>query len=165
MTLTDYTTYADIRAVLGVSDEELEDSTIGLDVYALSLQESLINLHPDALAQYEQIAALDEMARSPKESRVYGLMRLYATYYTAKQLSVALPMFGPKTVSDGKASVTRFADSPYQDVLRGIAEELDLLRGRLVQALLDLLAQVETKVQRRSIVAATPAYDPVTGEG
>ena len=41
MPLTDYTSYDEVRAALGVSAEELEDETLQLDFYSISLTAEL----------------------------------------------------------------------------------------------------------------------------
>jgi hypothetical protein len=39
--LTEYTTYEDVRAALGVSSEEIDDATLGLDTFLTLLEEDL----------------------------------------------------------------------------------------------------------------------------
>lgn len=163
MGITVYTTYADVRAALGVDSEELEDSTLALELYASGLEEDLYDVSASLVQTYQGIKEKDEAVRTGQESRAYNLTRLFATYSVAKQLGAALPMFSPRTISDGKASVTRFSGEPYKDVLEGVEEKYDLYRGRLVRALEELTASVSPVIERTQIRVVTPAYDPVTG--
>lgn len=163
MTILDYTTYEDVRAALGVSDEELEDETLALTVYSSGLAEDLFDVATSLVQTYETIRDKDEADRTEKESRVYSLTRLFATYSVARQVGTALPMFSPKSMSDGKASMSRFSGEPYKDVLKGISEQYELFRGRLNRALEDLSASAGEVPLRRLFAPATPIYDPVTG--
>lgn len=163
MILTDYTTYNEIRAALGVSDDELDDATLALNVYSAGLEEDLFDVSPSMISTFTEINEKDEGDRSDKERRVLSLTRLFATYSVAKQLGTALPMFSPKSMSDGKASMSRFSGEPYKDVLKGLSEQYDLFRGRLVKALEDLSSSVGIVTDRTMIRIAVPAFDPVTG--
>lgn len=163
MDLTDYTTYDDIRAALGVSGEELEDETLALEVYASGVSEDLYDISSTLTAVYTAIEAKAEGDRSDKEIRAYRMVRLFVVYSTAKQLGAALPMLAPKSVSDGKASMSRFAGEPYKEVLKRISEQYDLFRGRLIQALADLTSETTVATTRTHFRVASPIYDPVTG--
>lgn len=163
MNLLDYTSYSEIRAALGVSDEELGDDTLALEVYASGLAEDLYEVAPSLISTYAAIVKKAEGDRTDKESRVYSVTRLFATYAVAKQASTALPMFSPRSMSDGKASMSRFSGEPYKDVLKGISEQYDLFRGRLTRALDDLSSSVGEVTIRTMLVASVPDYDPVTG--
>lgn len=164
MDITDYTTYEDVRATLGVNDMELEDNTLALEVYSLGLQENLNEISPDLESTYRDIKTSDEENRSPEETRVYRLTRLYATLSVARLLSPALPMFSPKSLSDGKATMSRFSGEPYEKVLKRIAEQHDLYRGRLEAALEDLTSSITSPIEFTALRTVGIAYDPVTGE-
>ncbi len=56
--LTDYTSYDEIRAVLGVSDEELEDGTLALPLYLTMLLMEFDDIEPTLDVQYTDIKAL-----------------------------------------------------------------------------------------------------------
>lgn len=163
MALMDYTDYSDIRAALGVSDDELDDNTLALSMYSMGLDEDLYDVSTSLTTLYEQIVEKPENDRSVQEGRVYKLVRLFSTYSVAKQLGSALPMFSPKSLSDGKASMSRFSGEPYKDVLKGLSEQYDLFRGRLIKALDDLSSSVGLVADRTVLLRVSPAYDPVTG--
>lgn len=146
-----------------MSDDELEDTTLGLEVYSTGVEEDIFDISTTLAATYEAIAAKGEVDRSVKEGRVYKLVRSFSTYSAAKQFGLALPMFSPKSLSDGKASMSRFSGEPYKDVLKGLSEQYDLFRGRLIKALDDLSSSVAVSVDRTVLLRVSPAYDPVTG--
>lgn len=164
MNLLDYTTYEDVRAALGVNDDELEDETLALSVYSSGLKEDLYDVSTSLTSTYRQIEAKAEGDRTENEARVYELTQLFATYSVAKQVGTALPMFSPRSLSDGKASMSRFSGEPYKEVLKGLSEQYDLFRGRLARALDDLSSSVGVVTQRTMLSVSSPAYDPVTGE-
>jgi hypothetical protein len=91
------------------------------------------------------------------------MTRLFASYATAKQLTASLPMFGPKDISDGKATVSRFAASPYKDVVKGIAQEYDRIKGLLSDAYLALTSASSTTTVRSYLGSTGLSVDPVTG--
>jgi len=69
--LTEYISYAEVRAVLGVSPKEIPDSVIGLDVYE---QQFLLDMEDvdqgggQALLEFARITALDPGTRTADEA-------------------------------------------------------------------------------------------------
>lgn len=165
MDISDYTSYDAIRSVLGVSDDELEDATLALPLYSNGLEDDLYSVSATLLSTYATIGAKTVGTRTDKESSVYRLTQLFATYSVAKQLCTSLPMFGPKSVTDGKAAMSRFSGTPYQDTAQGISEKYDLYLSRLTDALAALSSSVSTVTTPIYMLAATPDYDPVVGDG
>lgn len=162
MVLIDYTTPSDIRAILGVTDEELEDSTLELDVYAISLEGELEDVSVNLPSQYATVSAISEASRTDAQRRFYQATRLFATYAVAQQLGSSLPMFGPKDISDGKATVSRFADSPYKQTLEEIKRQYKVTRRRLEDAFAAVnLSTASTKVFRTFLSVSSPSTDPV----
>lgn len=163
MALTTYTAYADIRAVLGVSNEELEDATLALEVYESNLTFEMEDVNASIISEYTTVSAIASGSRTDAQQRFYKAVRLFATYAVAKQLCSSLPLFGPKDVSDGKASQSRFADSPYKETIRRIEAGFDRLRGKLDEAYADLSAGSSVAVERTLFAVSSPDTDPVTG--
>lgn len=162
MALIDYTTYDDIRACLGVTDEEIEDSTLALGLYEMNLQAELEDISYDLAGDYATVAALG--SRSAVEERFYQTTRLFAAYAVAKQLCTSLPLFSPKTITDGKAAVMRHADSPYKAVIAEVGTQYERFRLRLDKAYADYkVTSVPAQALRPFLSAASPASDPVTG--
>lgn len=162
MGISEYTSFSEVRAILGVEDDELKDETLQLDTYGLELVEELREISPTLISLYSDIK--DKSDRSDEEGRVYELTRLFAVYYVAQQAGNALPMFSPRSIGDGKATMTRFSGEPYKEMLEEISGRVDLYRTRLKAALEELAAQTTNRSPRTTFVAVGPAYDPVTGE-
>lgn len=162
MILTDFTTYDEIRAVLGVSDEEIENATLALPMYATELEFALIDIGEDVITEYETIAAIAEGSRTTVQQRYYNVVRLFSSYVVAKSLLTSLPMFGFKSVGDGKADTERF--DKWEDVKAGVEAGYTSLLARLKALLqqLDPTYAPPAPVVRNFIVAATLASDPVT---
>lgn len=163
MDLDNYTTPAQVRSVLGVSDDELDDATVKLEVYTSGLGEDLREVSETLDSVYAAINGNDEATRTPAEARVWRMTRLFSTYSMAKRVGGSLSMFGPKSLVEGKASMTRFSGDPYKATLANIAEEFDLARQRLLDALAGLQSGT-IKVKLRPLMAAVNlATDPVIG--
>ena len=158
--LTDYTTYADIRAALGVSEEEIEDVTLGLALYDTLLSEDLLAVDP-ALAS--TFAALPSTGRTPAQARLAALTSLYATYAVAFRLTDSVELFGFLKVADGRASTER-AKEAFANLRTNIAAMLARLRGTLLDALLVVVPGTVVTASTTSWVSSTGiATDPVTG--
>mgnify|MGYP003606006782 CR=1 FL=1 len=158
--LTDYTAYADIRAALGVSDEDIADDTLALPLYEDSLTQDLEDLALTLPATYAATKALS--APTAIETRFLKACSLFATFSVAKQLTSALPLFAAKDVTDGKAAVGRF-DNPYKDVIKSVNEQYDKQRTRLIAALGAIGTTGATATTQVYMSVVSPAYDPVTG--
>lgn len=163
MALLDYSTYDDIRAVLGVSNEELEDVTLALGVYSSNLVMELEDVDADLPSEYATVAALASNVRTEAQQRFYDVTRLFAVYAVAKQLGSSLPLFSPKDVSDGKASQSRFADSPYRETLKKVDAYYGRTREKLETTYAALSSSSTTATQRTLFSISSPASDPVIG--
>lgn len=161
MALLDYTTYEDIRAALGVSNDELEDSTLSLEVYEGNLTLELEDVSLALQTEYATVAALT--TRTDAQTRFYDAARLFSTYAVAKHASVTLPMFSPKDIGDGKALVSRWADSPYKTTIKEVEKMYDRLKNRLAQAFAAYQSTSTTSVVQTFMVVSSPSTNPVTG--
>lgn len=160
MLITDYTTYADIRATLGVADDELEDATLALETYANAL---LLDLEDVDLTIPASYTALPSSGRTEAQERFRTTVRLFATYAVARQLTSSLPLFSPKSVTDGKAGLSRYADGPYREVMKRVVEEYDRYRTRLEKAFASLSSTSYTLTVPTLFSVASPTSDPITG--
>lgn len=159
--LTDYTTYDDIRAALGVAPEELEDATLTLAIYQDNLEVELEEVNINLPSQFATTSAV--ATPSDTEQRFLQATRLFAVYAVARHLTQTLPMFGPKDLTDGKAALARVND-PHKLVIEAVNRQYGRFRARLEDQY--------SKVTSTSVAAAiTPVYlsvvspsvDPVTG--
>lgn len=158
--LTAYTTYHDIRAALGVSEEELDDGTLSLQLYEDHLLADLDEISINMRAVFSTVLQADP--QSDLQKRFLSYVRLFATYSVAKTLTTTLPMFGPKSIEDGKARMQRF-DSPYKDTIAAVGREYDKWKNRLQQAFQALGESGTTRTTRTYLSVVSPGSDPVTG--
>ena len=162
MALLTYTTYDDIRAALGVSTDEIEDATLSLSLYELNLTSELEDVALTLESEYATVAALS--SRTAVQDRFLQATRLFATYAVAYQATTSLPLFSPKDISDGKASVTRYADSPYKEVMKRVEQLYGKYRSKLEAAFAAITAgSVPSITARPYFSVASPDSDPVTG--
>lgn len=162
MALLDYTTYDDIRAALGVSSDEIEDATLSLTLYELNLIAEFEDINVVIESEYATVAA--KASRTDAEERFLRATRLFSTYAVAYQATTSLPLFSPKDISDGKATVSRYADSPYKAVIAKITELYGKYRTRLEQSFADYSAGAAPVLSPRPFFSvSSPSYDPVTG--
>lgn len=158
--LTDYTTYADIRGALGVSEEDITDAVLALALYEDGLVQDLEDVDTTLPDTYQATAELE--TPTVPETRFLRACRQFATLSVAQKLTAAMPLFAAKQMTDGKAQVSRF-DNPYRDVVAGIMSQYAAARTRLKEtfdALGTLSATVTPKVYFSSF---SPSVDAVTG--
>jgi len=163
VSLLTLTSYQDIRAVLGVSEDEISDDTLALTTWVTGLTLELLEVAALLPAQYTTVAAIAAGARTADQQWFYDLTRLYATYAVAKQLSSGLPLFSPKNITDGKASIGRFSDSPYKETIKAVQAGYERYQVALASAYSVVAAVSVTTVSRPWFSVASPNTDPVTG--
>lgn len=163
MALLDFTSYAEIRAILGVSDDELADATLALELYASSLNAEFDEVDEGIRPKYVAVKEIAAADRTAAEQRFYEVARLFSAYAIAQQLSSSLPLFAPKDIADGKASIGRFADGPYREVIKETRAQYDRLRLRLPAVYNAVTTDTVALPERTYFSVATPDADPVTG--
>lgn len=156
------TTPDEVRAVLGVSDEELEDATLDLKVFTDQLELELSDIDSTLPALLDSILATPVLSRTAAQTKVFTVANMFSAYAVAKTLLTSLPLFSPKKVTDGRAEFERFAD-PFEAVRNGVNAGYVSIRARL-QAALALLSGYTPPAAITPIftVAAPLAVDPVT---
>jgi hypothetical protein len=167
LVVTDYTSFDEVRAALGVSDEEVGDATLGLPMYGNHLEGEMQALADD-LALTEDIAetvstisAIAPASRTKPQKRVLSNVALFATYAVARHLGTSLAMMAPKAITDGKAGFTRFSDGPYKSVLLQVEKQYENTRNALAGALSTLNSTVASDIPLVFFGVASPATDPV----
>lgn len=158
-----YTSPDDIRAVLGVSDEELEDTTISLPVYTLTLEAELRDIGPSLPAALEVVRAKDSGLRTDDETWLLKTAQLFVTFSIARQLTTGLPLFSPKEITDSKASVVRFASNPYADTIAMVREQFAVNQSRLSTAFRAVETVPAILAAPVYLLVSSPSVDPVTG--
>ena len=137
--ITDYTSYASVRAALGIDDLEISDVTLGDDFYAQSLELSLRSESPEhsvggtgnLISRFDTISDIAEGSRTDDEAFLLTLISLYATYSVAFEILPKLSLIAKRSESDGKASATRFSsEATFRDVVVQITDrKADTLRA------------------------------------
>ena len=153
--LTDFATYDEIRAVLGVSDEELEDGTLALPMYLKLLQLDF----GDIEAQY--LAAKASITPSAAEQKLVDVVSVFSAYAISKHLLTSLPLFAPKRITDGRAETDRITD-PFEGVREGVNSMYPVLKSRVGAALAALGTSVTVNPARTFFSVAGLAINPVT---
>lgn len=165
--LTPFTTFEDVRALLGVNDVELPDRTLDLPVYQIALRRQLQKVSDtvDVIALFLPINAKPQEARSPDEQAFHEAVYYFSSVAAASQAGVSLALVAPKRITDDKSGAERFSDSPYRDVLARLESELNAAKGAILAALSALTAEALplAALGVRYFVGARRAYDPVTG--
>lgn len=164
MALTDYTTFDDVRAALGVSADELEDATLSLPLYEFGLMAEIRGVSLDLDSDFTTVASKDSSTLTSAESVLFESMVLFCTYAVGRQLLTSLPLFSPKEISDGKASVGRYAMNPYKDTIERVERDYQRWRDALVTAYAAYKAtSAPTRVLPVLLSRSALATDPVTG--
>jgi hypothetical protein len=164
MLITDFTTYDEVRSVLGINSDELEDNTIALPLYQRMLEVEINAINSGIITQYVTIAAITPASsRTTIQQALYDAVQLFAVYSTARQLGTSLPMFGPKEISDSKTLVARFTNDPYKVTLDKVETLYGRVRDNLQEAYANLSSSTLTSASRTYFSVASPSTDPVTG--
>lgn len=160
--LTSYTTYAEVRAALGVSEEEISDQTLELQIYETLLIEDLADLNAGVLPAWEALPA--EESRTAEQARFAALVHLYSTYAVAYRLTDNVELFGFIKMSDGRASAERPKEA-FAKLRANIEAMLTRIGGKLLGALLVLVPDAPISVSADLILVSSVgiANDPVTG--
>lgn len=162
MSITVFTSYADIRAALGVGIAEIPDAVISLPLYENNLGVELDKLSLTLEADFVTTTAL--AVKTTNQTRFLRSVQLFATYAVARQLTGALPLFSPKEIHDGKASMVRYASSPYEMTVNAVKEGFEAYKAVVVAAyaLVNTATSADTTL-RPYLSVVTASYDPVIG--
>ena len=167
MAVADYTEYDEVRAVLGVSSDELPDEAMSGSTAWFALKLDLSDVGATILSDYATALAIT--SPNQVEQSFTELLKVFSTYSVANQLLDSLPMFSPKAKLDGDTSVTRFSSSPYKETVVSVRSSYLRFRKRLVRAYeLYLSGASAVSDSQLSVMplfggSASPDYDPVTG--
>jgi hypothetical protein len=167
MDITSFTSYDDIRSLLGLTKKELSDDNLALPHWYLAVEQDLRDIDGGAgaaLTQFAAVEAVNETARTAAQAQFYKVASLYVLYNIGSQLLASADVFSPQSITDGKASISRLAER-FDKLRPVILGGLQSLKNRLEEALLVLVpaAGVTAVATRRMIVSTGLAFDPVTG--
>ncbi len=155
--------YDNIRAVLGMPEDELPDETLALPTFADTLSIAL-NSYGGIYSPETTYQTLQEIFDRPlpQDDFMFPAIRNYSVYVVAQAVAGGgLSLFAVKTKSDGKSLITRFSDqSTYSDVM----EAIDAGVTKWLNYIFELLGQRTPTSNIPFVRAVPPAVDLVTGE-
>lgn len=162
MQLVDFTSFDDIRAALGVASAELKDSTLSLGLYSNNLESEFAQIGSTLATDFSALPV--EASRTDLQKTFARYVQLFATYVVAKQLTPSLPLFSPKEIGDGKATMTRYTLDPYKVTIQGVNAQYETYKALLITAFAGLTASAATALPTRPYFLGVPSSsDPVLG--
>lgn len=165
--LTEFTSYDEIRAAIGVAQEEIPDVVLALPNYEYVLDFDLDEMgtfSPTMIEEYRIVQALSTSpAPTVDEARFVSILKVYAAYVIARHLLNTLPMFAPQIIKDSKTELQR--QDPYEATRAGVESFYLLMRARLLAAygILFPLATITPVANVPALLAVGLASDPVLG--
>lgn len=161
LSLSDFFSPEEVRAVLGVATEELEDGTLDLEMYPRHLEIELAQIGQNLATDF----AAASVAASPTAAdlQLIALTKQFSLYCVAALVAESMPNFSPRNISDGKGGFIRHSDS-YKEVLARVGNRLQQASERLKTAYTAYVGSSATVVLPTFLAVSTPSYDPVTGE-
>jgi hypothetical protein len=163
MAITDYTTPASVRAIIGVSDDEIDDITIENSIYSNLLDEAFYDLSPTMEADYATTKA--SIPLNANQVRFVRLIETWAGYTVAGFLMTSMEMFAPQIIKSDKDEVARVSN-PYVNVETNIKQITRSLANRILNLYPVLFPThlVPDPVKYINVVATSAPVDPVTGD-
>lgn len=163
--LTDYTSYDEIRAVLSVTDEELEDDTLQLPLFEYKLHDDMGELDEGIDAAYLALEAMAPEDLSNDQKKLYRRTRVWATYNIAVQLLDSLALLAVQSEQDARAQYERFA-GPFERVEQQVRATYERATQALLEAYNGLApTPAQARLTARNFVGlAGLPLDPVTNQ-
>jgi hypothetical protein len=164
MALTPYCTNDEVRAVLGVSISEIRDEVLDLPVYEMGLRRELTKLSLSLPAAFSTVNSIASVSRTAVQSALYDAVKMFSVYAVARQSGAPLALSAPKSLNDDKSGFSRYADSPYKDVLERIEQMYQHTRQDLLTALSEYQgATASARALPGALAVSSRTYDPVVG--
>ncbi len=155
-----FTDYSGVRVVLGVSPKELSDSTLSEQIYSHKLALDLVAIDPLIEAKY--VTAMGET--TPEAIGFVHSFNIFTVQALALYCATSLPLFSPKSVTDGKSGFSRDSSAPYQVTIDKVEAEYDLYAHKLKGALSLYVGGGATSTPVLPMFGiSSPLIDPVTG--
>lgn len=164
MDLTTFTSFDTIRALLGVTDDELTDEDLSLPIFFVNLRESFADVSPDLLTAYTNLKQTPTASLSAAERRFVEVADVFAAYVVAVQMLDTLPMLAMRSEEDARAKYEKYAD-PFARVEPSVRASYAVALRRLQQTYNGLGASpLPVYSFNRTLTAvAGLSPDPVTG--
>ncbi len=145
LSLLDYTSYDEIRAILALTDEELADGVLALPIFVTELVEDLYAVDPGINDLYLQYSTT--FSNPPEIRRFVRLVRAYSAYVVSMQLTESLPLLAVQSENDARAAYKKF-DNPFDDITMMVGA--------------NYLKTQQYMVDAYNAVTSTPVAQPVT---
>lgn len=161
--LTYYTSYDQVRAILSVTDEELEDHTLALPVFEYNLHQQFVDAGEGLHEKYLALMAANSTSWTANERRYVNIAQVFATYGVAVQLLDSLPLLAVQSEQDARAQYQRF-EKPFERVDAAVRSAFQVAKANLVRVY-NLIAATPLNSQptlRRFSGSAGLPLDPVT---
>lgn len=154
--LTEYTDTDAVRAVVGVTDNEVPDLMLTQQGLTLSLTLDLGEWLPSHATIYAE-----GNAQSPTESQLqkWRYLQLYSQFYCATSLVEFMQLAVPQMIGDGKDEMRRFTNFDFDKLLAKFKAAVARYRTRLLEA----SGTAADTAPPSLLGAAVPDYDPVAG--
>lgn len=164
MALSPYCTNDEVRAVLGVTKSELADGVLDLPIYEIELRREIIKVASALPSDFLTVSGVPAQSRTEAEQALFDYMSMFSLFCVARRVGQSLEMFSPKTLTDDKASFTRFSEAGTPVVMDRIEVSYQAARVNLVDAYTVYKGSSATvSTIATSFVASKRTYDPVTG--
>jgi len=150
--------YDSVRAVCGLSLEELPDEELGLVVYLNYLGLELYNTSGVYSPSAEDQTLIEIFSATAETDPMHSAIQLYSIYTVADCVLNTVGLKAYKTMADGKSTLTRF--SPEATFMAARASVKEML-SKYSNAINKMLGSDETAAA--SLTAVKPLVDPVTG--
>lgn len=160
MNLTDFCQYTEIRAVLGVLSDDIDDETLALPLYGRLLSFALAEVDTSIEAFY--LTLKDKDGPTAQEVKFVDLVQVFSGYAVAKELLPALPQFAAQRFVHGKDDMERKPFDPAateKAILTAISRLSDKLLA--AYAVLNPSSAVQPAT-RRTLFSSSRGTDPVT---
>lgn len=160
--ITAYCTADNIRAILGISEEDIPDAAV-LDMnFAVRLQEKLYDLSPTLIDYYASTKALP--TPTTDQQRLLDMVGSFASYVVAQALAETGANSMPKAIEDGKAKMERM-DRAFDDLRDVLTQTLAYLSTKILAIYQKLEPTADVRVTTSPIYMANVGlgFDPVTG--
>lgn len=163
--LSPFTTNDEVRAACGATEQELTDETLDLPLYEANLRLELGVVGTTLAADFEAVDIVGVEVRTSAQVNFHAAVQLFSPYAVTAQLEQSLPLLVAKSVTDGKAGMSRFSESPFKDALNAAKKNYERFRQNLQKkyaiyksATAPIIVGVPTL-----FAIASPDGDPVIG--
>lgn len=160
--ITDILTYIDsydeIRAITGLNQKELPDTTLALASFRDSLGLELAAVSGIYEGSPDEETLQEIFDRLATTDPMFSAIRLFSIYAVADKVMESVGLRAYRTIADGKATLTRFSpESTYRDTKGSILDGLDKSRRKIAELLGITVSEVEF------LTVVEPDIDLVTG--